>query len=178
MSVQGCSGQRPRAGGVSRERGARCSDHEPSRFVVACRSMSIGLRHGRSVGTLLLVGSACGAASHVPPPAAHDVHTVLVEVVGPTGEPLVDAEVEGLVDINPGPAASTCCIQERFASAETSDDGRATLSDAPFTFRGYHVRVSYRDWPSRWVTVESVSGSRGVVRVVLGPTREVSGRVE
>jgi hypothetical protein len=98
--------------------------------------------------------------------------------VGPRGELLVDAEVEGVVDVNPGPVASTCCTQERFAIEDTSESGRATLSDAPYTFRPYKLRVSYRDWPPRWVTVGTTFGSGDFVRVALGPSRDVRGRVD
>lgn len=126
----------------------------------------------------MLVVSACGAASQVQGPASHEVRTITVEVVNARGEPLVGAEVEGVVEVNPGPVASTCCTQERFALEDTSDDGRATLTDALFTFRAYQLHVSYNDWPPRLVTVRSVLGSAGVVRVVLGPAREVSGRVD
>jgi len=100
-----------------------------------------------------------------------------VEVVDSKGAPLAGAEVEGLVDVNPGPTASTCCVEKRFATGQTSANGRVTLTFAPFTFRAFHFRASFRNWPPREVTTASVLGRGGVVRIALGPARDVRGRV-
>ena len=128
----------------------------------------------------LVAGVACGCltackASRLPTPERAGI---IVDVVGPKGVPLGDAEVEGLVEINPGPVASTCCSKKRFATGTTAENGRTTLADAPVTFRAFHFRASFRNWPSREVEAGSLLGRPGAVRIVLGPAREVRGRVD
>jgi hypothetical protein len=102
---------------------------------------------------------------------------LVVEVVGPNGEPLVGAQVEGLVAVNPGPAESTCCTQKRFALEGTSESGRATLTGVADTMREFEFRATYRDWPSRSLKTSQVTFVP-VIRIALGPAREVRGRVE
>ncbi|HET9954678.1 MAG TPA: carboxypeptidase-like regulatory domain-containing protein [Polyangiaceae bacterium] len=106
------------------------------------------------------------------------LRAIVVEVIDPAGKPLVNAEVEGLVDVNPGPVASTCCITKHFASAKTSAEGRATLDGAPYTFRAFHFRASFQGWPRRETTASLSLGQPNVVRIQLGPARAVRGRVD
>jgi hypothetical protein len=102
----------------------------------------------------------------------------MIEVVDGKGGPLEGVEVAGSVDVNPGPVGSTCCSKKRFAVGKTAENGRVLLSDAPFTYRGYHFRTAYRDWPQREVDGTWNDGRSGPFRIVLGPAREVRGRVE
>jgi len=127
---------------------------------------------------VVLAGKWLVSCMQPPPPRAEGGEFV-VEVVDAKGTPLVDAEVEGLVDVNPGPVASMCCIQKRFAIGRTSERGQVTLKGAPFTFRTFHFRASFGEWVPREVTASSLLLHRNtVIRIVLGPKRDVRGRVD
>jgi hypothetical protein len=99
-------------------------------------------------------------------------------VVDEAGLPLVGVELEGSSLVNPGPTASFCCTPKIFATAVTGRDGRAVVGPVPLTFRAITIRATFRDWPvAQWTG----SGGRTVapeeVRLVLGPAREVHGKV-
>ena len=139
--------------------------------------MSISCARYQWFSVLPACFTAASLTTCMPPRAsAAGEGAVLVEVVDMTGAPLAGVEVEGLVDVNPGLVASTCCIPTRFAEGTTSRSGRVMLTGAPRTFRSLHVRATYGDWPTRHVV--SASLVLGPVRVVLAPPRVVSGRVE
>jgi len=124
-----------------------------------------------------LAGCSIDGSSRPPKPGSAGGAFVL-DVVDAQGAPLVGADVVGLVEVNPGPVASTCCTERRFASGTTGEDGRATLTGAPFTFRPFHFRASFRDWPPREVMAGSLLGRPGAIRIPLGPPRDVRGRVD
>jgi hypothetical protein len=130
-----------------------------------------------ALGVTGLAGCLHPRSTPSPAPASRSVAFV-VEVVDANGAPLADVSVEGLADVNPGPVASTCCMEKRFAYGKTSEKGVVALWGAPLTFRAFHFLASYRDWPPRKVTVTTQLGLPNVVRVALGPTREVRGRVD
>ncbi len=60
-----------------------------------------------AAGNWVGCGHTQSAPSSAPP---RDSVTFVVEVVDANGAPLADVDVEGLVDVNPGPAESTCCM--------------------------------------------------------------------
>jgi hypothetical protein len=96
--------------------------------------------------------------------------TVTVEVKDESGAPLRGAVVVGQSPINPGPAASTCCVMKTFGEATTGAGGAAVLPPPPLTFRAIEVVVRYRDWPPRSVTFAGAMEARGkTISVVLGP---------
>ena len=101
-----------------------------------------------------------------------------LRVVDEAGSPLVGAELVGTVEVNPGPVASTCCMEKTYAKAVTDRDGRAQLAPPPFTFRAVGLRVSYRNWPPRTVPLGTFPFKASERIIVLGPLRDVAGRVE
>jgi hypothetical protein len=127
---------------------------------------------------LINVMAGTSLASCTPSAKSPTRGDIIVQVVDANGAPLEDVEVEGLVDVNEGIVASTCCVRKRFDAETTAENGSATLTGKPFTYRASYVRASYRDWPPREVLATATPGYGNGVRVVLGPKRRVRGRVE
>jgi hypothetical protein len=133
------------------------------------------LLSARAGGGSLSGGSSSGSPPAVPP---SETSGLRVLVVDEAGAPLAGVKLEGSSPVNPGPVASTCCSAKVFATAVTARDGRAIVGPVPLTFRPITIRATYRDWP---VLESKGPGSWRAapeeLRLVLGPAREVRGKV-
>ena len=138
-------------------------------FLVALAVWPLGVAGMAAAAGCLSTGSRQQSRSSEQ--AAH-VQELVVEVVDEKGTPVEGAVVEGLVEYNPGPAASTCCTTKSFAKGVTGKNGRVALAGPPPTFRPMHLMVSFRDWPFHEETFGSPFDR--FYRLAIGLPRDVS----
>jgi hypothetical protein len=122
------------------------------------------------------LASCAGRSGHAGRPG----HGLDVHVVDERGAPLPGLKVSAGYQTMPGPIASTCCFWIHLGEAVTGTDGVAWLPQPPAN-SGLEVSVARPGWPARTVRWPGIAGlvlAPGPLTVVLGPPRDLAGRVE
>ena len=100
-----------------------------------------------------------------------------VHVVDERGAPLAGMTVTAAYRERPGIVASACCVWVHFGEAVTGADGVARLPQPPAS-SGLELSALHPGWPRRTLRETDFLFAMGPLTIVLGPSRDLSGRVD